>query len=240
MNRSIDKPSAKEIYEALRKQILTLELEPGTILDEFSLAHAFGVSRSPIRTAMARLLAENLLANVGSRTIVTHLIDYVTFPQYVDALDLVQRAVTRMAARLATDADLDRLRDANGHYLESMSALDPHRMSENNKRFHLSIARIAGNMFLTRHYADLLDRGQRLMHAELKMLTSKEDLVQNDDHAAIIEAIANHDEATAEEEARRHTVIFRDRFLESAAQRRTEDISVNYGNSLLVEDMQDG
>ncbi len=49
------------IYEELRRQILTLKLKPGVQLDEVSLAAQFGLSRSPVRDALARLVTEGLV-----------------------------------------------------------------------------------------------------------------------------------------------------------------------------------
>ena len=89
---------ALTIYETLRDEILSLEMEPGQLVDESSLASRFGVSRSPVREALVRLVSEALLQTLPNKgTIVTPL-RIQEFPQYVDALDLIQRATTRLAA----------------------------------------------------------------------------------------------------------------------------------------------
>ena len=56
------------VYEELRKQILTLKLKPGVQLDEISLAAQFGLSRSPVRDAIARLSSEGLVTILPNRT----------------------------------------------------------------------------------------------------------------------------------------------------------------------------
>lgn len=53
--------SSEYIYHTLRQEILTLALAPGEQLREEELAARFGVSRSPVRAAAARLAAEGLL-----------------------------------------------------------------------------------------------------------------------------------------------------------------------------------
>ena len=45
----------KEIMEELKKAILSLELKPGTIISETSLAEKFNLSRTPIRDILKRL-----------------------------------------------------------------------------------------------------------------------------------------------------------------------------------------
>ncbi len=56
--------SAVKIYETLRREILSLELEPSQLIDEVSLAERFNVSRSPVREALVRLVTESLLCEI--------------------------------------------------------------------------------------------------------------------------------------------------------------------------------
>ena len=44
----------RTVYESLRRDILSLELRPGQLLDETSLADRFNLSRSPVREALIR------------------------------------------------------------------------------------------------------------------------------------------------------------------------------------------
>lgn len=227
-----NKPSGKAIYDELRRQILTLELAPGSALDEFSLADVFGVSRSPVRHAVARLSAEGLVRTVGNRSMVSRLMDYKAFPQYVDALALIQRAITRMAAQRAGDADIQAIRQTNAVYLEALGSGDLRGMTEANKAFHLAIADTAGNEFMTRHYAHLLDEGQRLMHVEFDFVTGELGHQLGDDHEALITAIANHDADAAERAAHEHAVLFRDRFLDYLKQLHAHEIAVEFQTAI--------
>ena len=56
---------ARFVYEELKREILTLELEPGTPLDETTISHRFAMSRSPVREALVRLSADGLVTAVG-------------------------------------------------------------------------------------------------------------------------------------------------------------------------------
>ena len=58
---------AVAIYETLRDEILSLILEPSELVDESSLAKRFGVSRSPVREAMVRLVSESLLQTLPNK-----------------------------------------------------------------------------------------------------------------------------------------------------------------------------
>ena len=57
----------KFAYDTLRDEILTLELQPGAVLDETSLAERFAMSRSPVREALIRLAGDDLVVTLSNR-----------------------------------------------------------------------------------------------------------------------------------------------------------------------------
>ncbi|MGD8351247.1 MAG: GntR family transcriptional regulator, partial [Gammaproteobacteria bacterium] len=57
----------KAIYDDLKKQILTLELEPGTALDEVRLSERYRISRTPLREILRSLAAEGCVDIVNNR-----------------------------------------------------------------------------------------------------------------------------------------------------------------------------
>ena len=101
MKRSVvsgEARGAARVHDSLREGILSMQIPPGAFLDENGIAARFGVSRSPVREALIRLEAEGLVAAAPNRTAVVSPVDLAGFPQYMDALDLAQRATTRPAA----------------------------------------------------------------------------------------------------------------------------------------------
>jgi len=224
---SAKRHGGRYIYEELRRQILTLQLKPGAQLDEVSLAAQFGVSRSPVRDALARLISEGLVTILPNRTTLVTPFEIEEFPNYIAALDLTQRAVTRLAALNRTDKDLQRIRQANNAYIEALGQGSFEAMSELNKRFHMEIAKAGHNPYLTSYYERLLGEGQRLLHLHFDFIVSSQSLTRADqDHDSIIEAIANQQADLAEEASHEHTILFRDRFLEFMKQNLTKAISL--------------
>src|ERR1700675_3658859 len=86
------------VYDSLKAQILDLELQPGTLLDETQVSRQFGVSRSPVREALIRLSAEGLVQNLRNRTSMVAPFDVAALPAYFDAVQLLYRLSTRLAA----------------------------------------------------------------------------------------------------------------------------------------------
>ncbi|MFI8743867.1 GntR family transcriptional regulator [Pseudomonas sp. NPDC077186] len=224
---SAKRHGGRYIYEALRRQILTLQLKPGAQLDEVSLAAQFGVSRSPVRDALARLISEGLVTILPNRTMLVTPFEIEEFPNYIAALDLTQRAVTRLAAINRTEQDLQRIRQANVAYVAALGQGSFEAMSELNKAFHMEIARAGHNPYFTSYYEKLLGEGQRLLHLHFDFIVSSQGLSGADqDHDSIIEAIANRQADLAEQASHEHTVLFRDRFLEFMKQNLTKSVSI--------------
>jgi DNA-binding GntR family transcriptional regulator len=215
------------IYEELRKQILTLQIRPGAPLDEVSLAAQFGLSRSPVRDALARLISEGLVTILPNRTTLVTPFEIEEFPKYISALDLIQRAVTRLAASHRTEADLVRIRKADDIYLQAVESGDFQAMSETNKALHMAIAHAANNPYFVGYYERLLGEGQRLLHLHFDFTISSPTAAKlGRDHDELIDAIARKDADAADKAAHEHTMLFQKRFLDYMRQNMTESMTV--------------
>ncbi|WEK07838.1 MAG: GntR family transcriptional regulator [Candidatus Pseudomonas colombiensis] len=227
-NASIKRHGGRYIYEELRKQILTLKLKPGSPLDEVSLAAQFGLSRSPVRDALARLISEGLVTILPNRTTLVTPFEIEDFPNYISALDLIQRAVTRLAAIQHDEEDLERIRTADAAYLDAVTSGDFQAMSETNKAFHIAIAEAGKNPYFISYYEKLLGEGQRLAHLHFDYIISAASTTTRlgRDHDEIIEAIAARNPDEAERAAHEHTMLFQRRFLAYMQQNLTQAVSV--------------
>lgn len=227
-NGSIKRHGGRYIYEELRKQILTLKLKPGSPLDEVSLAAQFGLSRSPVRDALARLISEGLVTILPNRTTLVTPFEIEDFPNYISALDLIQRAVTRLAATQHNDEDLERIRTADAVYLDAVTSGDFQAMSETNKAFHIAIAEAGKNPYFISYYEKLLGEGQRLAHLHFDYIISAASTTTRlgRDHDEIIGAIAARNPDEAEKAAHEHTMLFQRRFLAYMQQNLTHSVSV--------------
>ncbi|QDL94317.1 GntR family transcriptional regulator (plasmid) [Paroceanicella profunda] len=208
--------SAGRVHETLRREILALALRPGTPLDETQLSQRFGLSRSPVREALSRLLAERLVEMLPNRSTIVAPIDLAGFPRFVEALDLQQRFATRLAARHRSDADLDRLRACAARFDETVQGYQPLEMSQANYDFHIAVAEAGQNPWVTRQYGELLNEARRLLHLHFEFLLQVDRTqVLNNQHTDIIEAIAARDAEAADALAHAHTMHFQTRFLKA-------------------------
>lgn len=97
MAREMTERASARAYRVLRQQILEFDLEPGTVIGEVETASQVGVSRTPLREALARLLADGLLVQEGARGVAVASIE----PEDVRQLTELREALDTQAARLA-------------------------------------------------------------------------------------------------------------------------------------------
>ncbi len=154
---------ASYVYDSLKSQILDLELQPGTFLDETELSRQFGVSRSPVREALIRLSAERLVQNLRNRTSIVAPFDVADLPAFFDAMMLLYRLSARLAASRPDPVRIERLRAIHKEHEAALKRGDMKSMVRLNRAFHTGIAEMTGNSFIVDWMEGLLDQGQRVL-----------------------------------------------------------------------------
>jgi DNA-binding GntR family transcriptional regulator len=217
---------ASSVYQALREDILSLSLHPGTLLDETELSQRFGVSRSPVREALIRLSAEGLVRTLRNRSSIVAFFDISEITGFFDALDLMYRTTARLAAQVRNEAAMAAIEAAADAHRDAVTKGDVAAMIDNNRALHLAIAAATGNPYFIQWMGNVLDNGQRILRQFTLVYGrvsgslhpgSHDDLV-----AAIIAGNANAAEAAARDDAR----AFNDEMLAFLGETRTGDVSV--------------
>ncbi|GAK70025.1 putative GntR family transcriptional regulator [Agrobacterium rubi TR3 = NBRC 13261] len=151
------------VYETLRNEIIELKLAPGSPIDEVQLSERFELSRTPIREALVKLSAEGLITTLTNRATIVSQIDFLGLPEFFDALTLMYRVTTRLAAANHTADNIVTIKAFQKSFERAVDERDVLAMISTNRDFHLAIAYAGGN----RHYAELftrlLDEGRRIL-----------------------------------------------------------------------------
>lgn len=133
--------TAQTIAQALREQILSGELAPLTRVTQRELATKFGFSPMPARDAVKMLLAEGLVVQEGSKTIVVAPVNNEDFVEIMDMRILLEpRALELSILHLAVD-DLAAARSA---LARSGTSNDPRQVVADHWDFHRALYRRAG------------------------------------------------------------------------------------------------
>lgn len=91
--------ASERAYSALRDDIIDWRLEPGTVLAEVDLSERLGVSRTPVREALGRLVADGLVAEKGGRGLVVSAVSLDDIAQLFELRQALEQQLARLAAR---------------------------------------------------------------------------------------------------------------------------------------------
>ena len=162
-----------QAYARLRDAILDGTLEPGEQLKDAELAEWLGLSRTPIREAVARLEEYGLVETEPNRyTRVAPL----SARDARDAFPVVA-ALQALAAALGvsrlTDADLEAMRLVNGDFEAALSAEDVDAAVAADDRFHAVLVQASANAEIARSLDRLMPKIRRLERARFGSLAGR-------------------------------------------------------------------
>ena len=183
--------ASERAYAALREDIIEWRLEPGTVLGEVERAERLGVSRTPLREALARLLADGLVAAQGGRGLVVTSVSVNDIAQLFDLRQALEQALARGAAAgrdpLVFEALAAEFRNA-GMLLQSTDRAEYYELVA---RFDTAMDAAAGNPYLVNSLRTLRPHLVRLRRISADNLERLEASAR--EHLLIVEAVAAGD-----------------------------------------------
>jgi DNA-binding GntR family transcriptional regulator len=194
------------VYSELSEAIRSLELPPGTKLSEPTLAARLGVSRVPVREAIARLADQRLVTvtpQVGTRVapILMSEVESACFIRSSLEAGALRQAIGR-GAGLGAGLDLGELRGilaANRRYFD---AGDAEGFFATDERLHQAVFALAGVAQVWDVVRGVKVHLDRLRHLHLPHAMASSDIM--DEHARIVEALERGDAQGGEAVIRRH------------------------------------
>jgi DNA-binding GntR family transcriptional regulator len=218
---------AIRVYEKLRNDILRMQLPPGELLDEVAIGKQFNLSRSPVREALIRLSAEGLVKTLPNKSTLVAPLNIAEFSQFIDALDLMQRVTSRLAAKLRTKQDLENIKLQQALFDAAVSKSNVVDMIESNRDFHVAISEAGKNPYFTQLCTRLLDDGRRMLRLYFRSIEDTLPPPLASEHIQLVQAIEDGDEDLAEKLAHLHTTQVSDRFLASLGTRHTSSVPIS-------------
>lgn len=217
---------AVQAYESLREQILDQTIKPGERLNIDQLTAALGVSSSPIREALARLLSERLVSfepYIGYSA--ARIPDNAWFHDMVDFRSMIEGTAALVGAPRRNPDILAAMEQAFDEMLSS--GLGQHyrkyrRFNDADARFHRAIVASAGNQVSVQVYSDAQP------HVHYARLYLQRGVEEEADvaaqHRAILEAFRAGDGPAARAAIEAHLASVRAHLLEKVAHVRAASI----------------
>ncbi len=188
-------PSEDEVLRQIEQAVFDHRLPPGTKLKEVQLAELFGVKRGLIRKVLTRLAHSRLVEQTPNRGAT------VAQPSVKEGRDLfaarrvIESAVVEQLARDIDPAGIDRLRERLTEEADAYERGDSERALALSVDFHRQLAAMADNSVLETYLNDIIRRTPLVVLTHLG--DDAQNRCRNQEHVAIVDALAAGDAATA-------------------------------------------
>jgi len=192
---------ADKAYHAIRGLIVSLELAPGTVIDERSLIERLEIGRTPVREALRRLAHERLVEVYPRRGMFVTGVDVRELARLSEVRVVLEPEAARLAAERATEADRAEL----SALIEELDAGGSELMGL-DERIHRAVYRAAHNDLLEATLEQYYVLALRIWSIALDRAYELEEAVEA--HRALLEAINDGDGERAAETMRAHVQDF--------------------------------
>lgn len=152
--RPIDRPKsiAEEVLDRLREAIVSGDLGLGEELSERQLAIRLGVSKTPVREALAQLRLEGLVKASPPKGVTVFTLSATEVREICELRQTLETAAMRLAMARRADALLETLGATIGTMREALAAGDLKAYLAADTRFHLHFFEFCGNTYLLETY----------------------------------------------------------------------------------------
>ena len=209
----IRRERGSSVYTTLRDMAISYQFKPGERLSESELAERLGVSRTPVREALARLVMDGFLVP-ASRGYMQRTLDVKESLDMYEARVAIERECVRLAIERATDAQLGEALA----YLEQNQRVPAdtpmERLVDIDEGFHLRLADMAGNAELRRMLCSLNERIRFIRWIDMESVGRAS---TQQEHLEILRAIRARDPAAGERLMAAHIGLRREQIVDAIA-----------------------
>ena len=190
------------VYEALRDAIVATELEPGRQISENELADKLGVSRTPVREAVAKLRDDQLVEVVPQLGTFVSRISVAGVDDAQFLREALECSAVRLAAERADKEDVATLQALIARQEAAGDAGDAGAFFVLDDELHSTLCEMSGRPIAWTIVARAnghLNRVRRLSLAEPRYIAE-----MIDEHKAVVDAVVTGDADAAETALRHH------------------------------------
>ncbi|PWE29756.1 GntR family transcriptional regulator [Pararhodobacter marinus] len=193
--------SVERVYEELREQAIRFDLLPGDRINEVELSKRFGVSRTPLREALNRLVADGFLTFTAGKGFFRRNLEV---KEVFDLYEMRQRLEMMLAELAVERASPEAIEEIRG-FLEISRREDPTRsvydLVRLDEGFHERLAALSGNVEMLNVLKDINARIRfvRWVNMERGRRTRTQG-----EHLEILEAVAAGDAGRARDLLQTH------------------------------------
>lgn len=209
--RDESQPLNKDVYNTLKKNILSFKIRPRAVLNERAIAAEMGVSRTPVREAFQCLEADGLVKRYPKLGVLVTELDLRDVVEAFQVREFLESPAAAIAAKVLKKSEISEL-------IQTFNSLEQREPTDEaitvhdraDKRTHDLVAQATGNSLLVSILANLNNICQRAS-ALGTLVRFKESITE---HRRLLQAMLNRDSEGAERAMSAHLAAARKRLAE--------------------------
>jgi len=209
-------PLSEIAYQKIKELIVTLKLGPGDQVDEEWVAESSSIGRTPIREALFRLNAENLVEVRHGRGFFVRDITLSSLRDLFETMLIMERSAVALAAKRIQTDQIEDLQRINADLRQAWLENNFLRVTLLNSKFHRIIYKATENTFLFSYLDNLQNQSQRLAYMCFSKDQSLYDIESHaelalKDHQSLIELFKQGSDLEAVKVISEHVKLFQRR-----------------------------
>ena len=196
---------ADRAYYAIREWIVTLDLAPGSVVNERELMGRLGLGRTPVREALRDLAREQLVDVFPRRGMFVSGVDVGDIAGLSEVRLVLETEAARLAAERRNETDLEETAALLDELARLSGARGERRLIDLDERIHRHVARCAHNPFLEATLEQYYVLALRIWFLALERVALGAAIGE---HHAILDAIRDGDADRAADVMQAHVVSF--------------------------------
>ncbi len=193
---------SKQAYELIKQQIVTLELEPGSVVDESALQSQLEFGRTPIREALQQLERDKLVTIVPRRGIFVSEIKMAELPMLYESRIVLEAYIAKLAARRGQDSHWQEMQQVIDNVMDGDNFAPANELIDADRFCHEIMFDAANHPYLRETMIMLYAQSQRLWHKYLAHITDMRSAIL--EHNEILAALKAGDSELAAEQIETH------------------------------------
>jgi len=192
----------QKVYRVLKEAIIKGFLEPGTKLLENKIAEEMHVSRTPVREAMQKLVAEGFVKTTPNQTLIVTEVSLEDVKDVLQIREVLEGLAARIAAKKITRQEIDELKEIVTKMGLYVTKKDLTSYCKVDDEFHNLILNVCGNKWIIQIRDNL---GSFIYRFRIKSLSVPGRLrCSLEEHQKIMESLQKHNSEEADKLSQIH------------------------------------
>lgn len=182
-----------DVYSVIRDMAISFEFKPGERINEVKLAKQLGVSRTPLREAMQKLVSEKLLRWERNKGFFCHMLNENEVFSLYEFRRIIEEQAAYLSVKRATDEEILSVQALAQDYFNLPESIRKEELISYDEKIHEQLVGLSGNQELLESLRQI---NQRIYFIRWVNLSNRP-TYHSSEHLDFIAALLERDAAKA-------------------------------------------